>query len=517
MSRAILASVAAAAVALTAACGSTVQTSGQGLAGGGLTPQQQGLDASGVGAPGAADPLGLGSSSTAPGGGSTGIALGSGSGATTGGGPAGGAGGTGSAVGPGAVPGGAPGAGAQPAGPTGSRGKIQIGFVTTSVGNAQALGANPGNTYTDKQMFSALVAEYNKVGGVAGRQIVPVYGETDTASQNWESDFAAVCSQFTEDNKVRAVIGYIFIFLESFESCLAKAGVAHLYGGYQPGDVVAQGQYPNFVATGHPTVDGFVLAGLDGGLKSGLIKPTTTKLGLLLDTCANGARAQQRTIEPWLKAKKINYQIVQVDCASGSGDVSSAAASVSNAQLRFAASGVDVVSAFGIGLIVFMQQAESQGYRPTYVTTVAGKAIQDNAPREQVKKLHGFGWMPSVDVDAAHQPYPKTPAQQACLSKLAKRGLQPVAYNDFMAAYQACDGIELYAKALAAKGSDQASAVVQGVVEAIPSFRGAGTYEGALRANGRQRGGAATMREYAWTDQCTCLTYRGPTYPIPTP
>lgn len=395
-------------------------------------------------------------------------------------------------------------------------GSIEIGFVTTSVGNAEAFGANPGNTYTDREMFSALVAEYNATGGLAGRKILPVYGATDTASSNWANDFAAVCSSFTEDHKVRAVIGYVFVFLPSFENCLAKAGVAHLYGGYQPGDVVAQREYPNLVATGHPTVDGATLSALSGALQTGLLTKST-KLGLLIDTCANGERAYQRTVEPWLKARGLNYQTTLMDCARGASDVSGAAAAVSSAELRFASSGVDLVYAAGIALIVFMQQAESQGYHPKYLTTVAGKAIADNAPASQVKNLHGFGWMPAVDVDAAHQPYAPTPAQKACLAKLAKHGLRPAAYNDFMAAYQACDGLELYAKALASVGGTEARAIAKAVVNALPSFRGAGTYDGRQRASSTQRGGPAVMRAYAWNDGCSCLTYRGPTLPIPSP
>jgi hypothetical protein len=133
-----------------------------------------------------------------------------------------------------------------------------------------------------------------------------------------------------------------------------------------------------------------------------------------------------------------------------------------------------------------------------------------------MKNLHGFGWMPSVDVNPAHQPYARAPSQAACIAKVVKRGLTPKQYNDFMALYQACDGLELYAKALAA-GASGPAAVVSAVASALPSFRGAGTYSGLLRSVNGQRGGPAVMREYGWTDSCSCFTYRGPTMPIPTP
>ena len=72
-------------------------------------------------------------------------------------------------------------------------------------------------------------------------------------------------------------------------------------------------------------------------------------------------------------------------------------------------------------------------------------------------------------------------------------------------------------RALAAKGTTDPQPIVDGVVAALPAFSGTGTYGGGLRATAHQHGGPATYRPYAWTDSCSCLTYRGSTYPIPTP
>jgi ABC-type branched-subunit amino acid transport system substrate-binding protein len=478
-------------LALTAACGSTVQTRSE-LTGQGLTPEQPGASLSGGTTTG-------GMSS----GGTTGVAGSTGT-TTTGGAPV--------------VP------GAPVSGPTttsslpsrvATHEPIQIGFVTTSVGNAQAAGVNAGQSYSDRAMYDAVVAEYNAHGGLAGHRIVPVYGNTDTASSNWSAQFAAVCATFTEDHKVKAVIGYIFVFLHSFENCLAKAHVPHLYAGYQPGDEVDQQQYPTLVSTAHPTVDGANRTALEGALSSGALTKKT-KLGLLLDSCADGDRAYSRSTEPWLKAHGITYRTVMMSCAEGSGDVSSAASAVSSAELQFASNGVNLVYGSGVALFLFMTNAQTQGYQPQYVTSVGGAALQANAPADQMKNLHGFGWMPSIDTDPQHQPYPRTATQAACVAKLAKHGLHPAAYNDFMAAYATCDGLELYAQALAGSGSTSPGAIVSAVVAAMPSFHGSATYGGGLKAGPRQHGGPAFWREYGWSDACSCMTYRGATRPVPT-
>jgi hypothetical protein len=472
---------------LTAACGTTVQVPDRRPAGAGLTPQQ----------------------GVAAGAGVTGATAGIGALGTT-------AATQGEAVS--AVPGRDETFGRPPVGTRTSatnRDPIEIGFITTAMGNATSLGFNAGQSYPDQSTFDALVAEYNAHGGVAGHRIVPVYGATDTASSDWSTQFAAVCATFTQDHHVKAVIGYLFMYLPSFESCLAKASVPHLYAGYQPGDAVDQQQIPTLIGTGHPTVDGTFLTALEGALRSRLVT-TSTKLGVMVDDCADGDRAYQHTAEPWLKRHHIDYRTVVLECTQGAGDISGMAAAVSNAELQFASAGVNVVFAPGLELLIFMANAESQHYAPEYLGATGGSVIGANAPANQMRHYHGFGWMPSVDVDTRHQPYPQTAKQKACIGRLAKHGLQPSQYNDFMTAYAACDGIELYAEALAS-GSTQAGVVTDRAVAALPSFVGALTYGGSQQAASHQRGGPARYREYGWTESCSCLTYRGRVFPVPDP
>lgn len=491
-----------AAVALTAACGSTVQVSGQAQVGSG---QDQGLGGSTgtvsgtTGGPVAGSTTGV----TAPTGSTTGAG-------TTSTGSTGGVAPT--------APGGTTGAVTNPLPSKGSQTHepIELGFITTSVGNASQLGVNAGQSYSDKAMFDAITTEYNLRGGIAGHRIKPVYGETDTASSNWSNQFAAACATLTQDHKVKAVIGYVFVFLSSFEGCLAKAKVPHLSGGYQPGDVADQQQFPTLVSTTHPTVDGANLTALEGALASGLLT-TKTKLGIIVDTCAHGDRAFQRTSVPWLKAHGITYKVVTGACAEGSSDVSGAATAVSNAELQFASSGVDLVLSSAVVTLLFMASAQSQGYHPQYAIGVGGAALEANAPAAQMKNLHGFGWEPAVDVNPQQQPYPRTPAQTRCIGMLKKHGLNPSAYNDFMAAYATCDGLDLYEKALLKTGSTAAAGIVASVTQQLPGFAGAATYNGSLLATARQRGGPAVYRETGWSTACSCMQYKGPVRKVPAP
>jgi ABC-type branched-subunit amino acid transport system substrate-binding protein len=397
---------------------------------------------------------------------------------------------------------------------------LELGFIATSVGNAAALGLNAGQTYTDKAAYEALVKEYNARGGLAGRKIVPVYGETDTASNDWSTQFQAACQHLTQDHHVKAVVGYIFVFLDSFEQCLAKAGVSHLYGGYQPGDIQAQKDFPTIVSVAHPTVEVANETVLAGAIASGRLTKKN-RLGVLYDGCAHGERAFKTSTEPYLKRNGITYETFYGDCSAGAGDAGAAAAAVKSAQLQFSARGVDVVFASNaIALLLFMENAESQGYRPSYINSGFGAAFEAQGgavPQPQLRNLHGYGWMPGIDVGQAHQPYAATAEQRACLGKLKNQGLVPQQYNDFMFAFVTCDSLDLYDRALRLTGGRTEAAVLQGaLLKVMPSFTGSATYGGAYGVGPRQRGGPGQYREIGYVDACSCFQYRGPVRRVPT-
>lgn len=485
--------VAAAAAMLLAGCGSTVQNVGAGVAGG------DGLSTGG-------------SSATQP---SSGLSVPGSSSGVAGIGPAGAVGGTASSgFAPGQTASTTAGSTVDANGTAASTGPIQLGFIVTNASNAGSLGINAGQTYTDRQLYDALVAAMNKQGGINGRKIQPVYGVTDTASANWNTDFQAACAKFTQDNHVAAVLGYIFVFLDSFESCLAKAGVPHLYGGYQPGDVSQQREYPGLVSTTAPTSDEHWQVGLEGAVTSGQLTPKN-KLGIIVDTCANDDKAFARVGAPYLKAHNITYETVVGQCSAGQSDTSSAAAQIQNAELQFRSHGVDTVFVEGVPALLFAEDAESQHWYPSYLMTFGGAAFESNVPADQLKNFHGFGMIPSVDVDPSHQPYAWNASERRCLDMLQSQGLTPKAYNDFFEAFTTCDSLFLYAAALKADGGQTA---VGPVVSALSSVIGrallSSTYAGVGRYVAEQHGGPSVWRQWGWSTGCSCFQYVGPTHPI---
>ena len=400
------------------------------------------------------------------------------------------------------------------AGTTTQTGPIQLGFIVTNASNAGSFGINAGQTYTDQQLYDALVAAMNKQGGINGRKIQPIYGVTDTASPSWTSDFQAACAKFTQDNHVAAVLGYIFVFLDSFESCLAKAHVPHLYGGYQPGDVNQQRQYPGLVSTTAPTSDVHWQVGFEGAITSGLLT-TKSKLGIVVDTCANDDAAFNRVGAPYLKAHHITYETFVGECSSGQSDTSKAVQEVQSAELQFRSHGDDTVFVEGVPALLFAEDAESQHWNPSYLMTFAGAGFEGNVPADQLANFHGFGMIPSVDVDPSHQPYAWNATEKRCLEMLKSQGLVPKGYNDFFEAFTTCDALFLYAGALAADGGQsQLPSVVGALSSVIGRTQLSSTYGGAGHFVANQHGGAAVWRQWGWVGGCSCFQYAGPTHPI---
>jgi hypothetical protein len=398
---------------------------------------------------------------------------------------------------------------------------IKIGIVLTATSNAASFGITFGNTYTERQVDDALVAAMNAKGGLDGRRIIPVYAKTDTGSANWETDFAAACATLTQDNHVEAVLGYVFNYFASFESCLAKKGIPHLNTGFNIPDAQELRQFPLHVALDVPTIGRRSLAKLEGGVADGVLT-SKSKIGVLRDTCPGTARSYEQTFLP--TAKRLGLTIskdISISCANGNSDSGSAVEALQSAVLQFASSGVDRVLfpavSEGPALLLFELSAESQHYYPTYVVSSLAnlEALRTDMPANQIKNVHGYGWMPTQDVPPST--YPRRNGSQArCLSLLRTKGVTPSAGPDYYYAYNLCEAFFVYELALTRTGGNSEG---RGIVAAVKSI-GAG-FDSATNAGGSLFSPAFPdaprfARHTVYVASCTCFGYTGPSRPIPT-
>ena len=400
---------------------------------------------------------------------------------------------------------------------------IKLGFVRTKVSNADQFGVDVREiqTVSESKVLAAVVSAYNDRGGIAGRKIVPVYADTDTASNRWDVDFAAACAKFTQDNRVAAVLGYVFDFQEVLEDCLKRNGIVHLSTTFNVPDDELMRRYPNLFALAVPRVERRSIAKIDGAMATGVLKKAN-RFGVLYDKCPSTTRSWQRTVLPYIKKKGITLAGAEsFICAKGASDNTQAIREIQSAILRFRTANVDTVMIHGVSefppLLLFSTEAESQGWRPKYIVSSLFQAAvaQGQIPQSQARNVHGYGWMPSQDVIPAKWP-PMTDSAKRCVSMVRNEGVEPTTPIDYSLVFSTCEAMFVYERAL------NATAGRSGLSDVVPKIESIGTtFQSTINLEGRSvishavRDAPARSRSFAWNDDCDCYTYRGSSVVMP--
>jgi hypothetical protein len=405
---------------------------------------------------------------------------------------------------------------------TTATGPITVGFLTTDTSNASMYGASNGNTVSESGIDNALINALNKQGGIGGRQIKIVFAHTDTGGSDWAGEFQAACATFTQDNHVDAVLGYAFDYAPAFESCLAQKGIPHLSDSYAVTSDAEMAKYPLYWSLSTPPIEQREMAKYDGAMKTGVLTPSN-KLGVILDTCPGNHSAWQGTVLPFLQAHHINVAPpFTIACGTGqNAGLVSTVSSLTNALLRFRSEGVNRISfetAEGPALLLSSIEAQSQGYHPEWiVSSLAGLAtIGGESPIPQMQNVHGFGWVPSLDVLPQYTPA-KNAAQRRCLSLLHSQKEYPKAAADYVYAYDACEAVFVYADALKVDGGNTTGTAVSQAIASIGT-----SFQSTLNLDGRSDFSAARHNDVPmvykplnWDGDCHCFRYGSQTYTMP--
>lgn len=494
-----------AAVALLAvtACGSTVAPSGTvaGGSGGALGSAELGTTGTQDGSTVGGSAGGLGSDQTGPGGtgGSTGVTTGPAAAAGTTSAPVAGSGAGGSGA--------APVAGGKAA-------PVSVGFVVEQGNGQQAnesAGVSTGQTFTLGRLYRSLVNAMNRTGGLAGRRIEPVFAELNPAAASYDSELAAACATFTEDNEVAAVadtIGYS----AAYEQCLTKGGAFHVSGSSGSADAASLSKAPALMSVTAPAVERRERAVIEQLAAAGMLT-RGTKVGVVVDSCPDTRIGYEKAFKPAAEKAGLVLTAVEVTCASGYSDLGPLTAALQNAVLRFQSSGVTVVSfVTNVGsteVLLFGQAAESQGYRPGYALTSNAQpvALALNLPQGQLKGMRGVGWLPSLDVAVAKHP-PRQAPQTRCLSLLKSEGVVPTGEADYYLAYTVCETVFALERML------QKSGGASDLDTLVSTARGLGTSYApvstfATRFAAGRLDAPSVGRTFRYATACSCFEYDG--------
>jgi hypothetical protein len=492
-------------LALVTGCGSTVQVTGTGPA---IAPASDGLGGPAAGAVGGA--AGTGSQ---PGGVTT-------PGTAAPGDP----GAPGSVVVPGQVGSG----GTRP--PTGvaslpatgrgwTRTTVTIGVMTQQDVQtvAESFSLNSVDAGDQVGDVRAVIKHINANGGLFGRRVEVDILDNKSASDA-ETQGQAACAHFTQDVKVVAVYAMALVGdTPSFRACMAKARVPVLAGGGQAFDEQVFRELGGYYTLmPFPSYDRFVPyfvnrlvamnyfspwdvnQGAPGTLKDkpGFLCPDTPigrRVGAIV------SRNLKRVGHP--AASEVYYSTTNAD--------------VSGYVLQMRSAGISHVLFCDLGLFVFATQAETQRYRPRYGVSSFNTPVlflQGTVPDAQLAGSMGSGFMPTLDVDAAHDPSrSEMPAAAQCEAIGIRGGVKypPEKRLAQGILYDTCDILQLIVASAKTAGALDGPGLVHGMGIAGAGWQPAITWRSGLSPT--VHGMPTAARDLFFVSSCQCYQYRGRT------
>ena len=372
-----------------------------------------------------------------------------------------------------------------------------LGATYAAVGATNLTGSDPWSTF-----IQPVVDHLNANGGIAGRQVVPVYHETDPANGTFAAQAQAACAHFTEDEPVFAVVG--MIVEPSLIDCLRDRRTPFVAQSMMVLDDATWTPNRGFMYQPFAIrTERLAAAWVDALVELGYFEDAGG-IGVLRVDEANHERFARDHLRPALARHGIAVAEEAALRSPGSvGEAGDLFAGASNAALRFRSAGIThvlLVPSGGALPYAFMQVAENQGYRPRYAlnSLEVPAFVAPNAPAEQLHGTVGIGWLPASDIHYSEVPHGVNPAEDLCFELTQRNGDEAKRY---------CEGLWFLRDALASASSLSPEGLLAGAESLGTSFRSPWTFA-TVFAPGRYDG-AAAVRPLAFTDECGCFRYSG--------
>lgn len=376
--------------------------------------------------------------------------------------------------------------------------RVGLIYIDNAGAGVNELGVNGYSQGDEVGEFRALVADLNRRGGTAGRKVEVVPHDCGQGCTTGDpSALDAACRYFAEDSPVLLVVSSMG-YSGPLADCLAKRQIGFVVSSGGPPDRMMRNRpiyVPDDISLeryARLLVDALGTAGwFRAGSKIGIVRPDDPEY----------ARVTKNVLRPALAAA--HADVVTEEATTGTD--------ASGIVLRLKGKGVTHVVTYGTPLFM-MTAAETQQYRPWWsISSMVGPGafLQGSAPREQLKKTAGPGWQAGADVDAAHQP-PASRAQTRCLDTLKKAGFAPTGTPRAVALLM-CGSLAYFEQVMSRVPEVSTPGFLTGAASA-PSYESPITFR--LDFAGGRHDGAASYRLNRFDDACGCYQYVGPLLPI---
>jgi ABC-type branched-subunit amino acid transport system substrate-binding protein len=399
-----------------------------------------------------------------------------------------------------------------------------------SAGDANAaLGANGVNQGDPGTAIKVLRDDINAHGGIAGRKLVLLaYAVDPQSSQPYSTLGQAVCSYFTEDHKVLAVIDGTPA--ADARACLEKRGVAHLGGTLisspsSQHDFSIVGSRLLRVYTVLPTVLHAHGWFAPWDRVNGRPGATRAKTGIVTVDSHDDNEAVDHALVPAMR--RLGYppapsDIIRIAKPNGFSDDGAVVTAIQSAVLKLNADGVDhVILNDGNGSLslFFHRYALSQHYFPRYGGT-SGSGWQvllstHNMEPQTLAGAMGIGWQPPLDL-----PYQNgdgqysNAARHRCFGLFRAAGSPPTDGASAGGAAEVCDVMLFLPAALRGyRGAVNIDALTQRADALGTSYQLASGLGSRVAADQHDVVGAYSFMLF--DSGCGCVKYQGPLIPTP--
>jgi hypothetical protein len=312
---------------------------------------------------------------------------------------------------------------------------VEIGMSTADDSNAfiGTLGIKGVTTTGDaKAQMQAVVNDVNRRGGLLGRKIALVVHNFNSAQTLNDPATAnqAACADWTQDHHVAAVVGAQVVD-DTLLECLARANTPLIQAGgldFPLHYAESYARYPLFFNIAQMVGDRYDRIAIGRLAARHFFTPwdtlngqpgsaaTPVKMGLLGYDDSDGARqlaSQQKQLA------RHGIKVAPADVIRCPRPLSSTVSCQQSAVLKLSSDNVTHVT--GAGLI-FIEQAESQHYRPRYFFAYEPRVIAENAPEAQLHGSMGESYIPVMDVEPSEYPGDPTAAATYCKKVLKEAG-----------------------------------------------------------------------------------------------
>ncbi|HYZ92441.1 MAG TPA: hypothetical protein VFA34_08605, partial [Actinomycetota bacterium] len=269
--------------------------------------------------------------------------------------------------------------------------KLGARYVENDDAFTAAFGIGGVSAGDHKGMYDAVFRYVNEHGGIAGRKVAPFYYPYDVANiTQSKAQQEAACTSWTEDSKVFAAVSSAPTG-STLAYCMQKKGTPMVQDvvAFYFDEKVMTDTAQTFSMPGAPNGSRIAKFWIDG-LARRQFFAAKAKVGVVRLEDDAMQRVVEEVVKPELAARKITF---------GGEAVLTKPEDISAGVLRFRSNGVThvlIIDDSGLVAFAWMQQAESQGYRPRYGLTSADAPsafLINNVPHAQLRGSIGVGWV----------------------------------------------------------------------------------------------------------------------------